>query len=230
MSIEEAKRKAALLALSHVKEGMTIGLGTGSTVAYFIEALGERVRNRLKVKGISTSYQARLKAVESGVPLTTLDEVARVDLAVDGADEVDYSLNLVKGMGAALTQEKVVDSAAELLIIIVDFSKLVRRLGETKPVPVEALPFAYTYVARRLRELGGEPKLRMAGEVKDGPVVTDNGNIILDVKFQSIENPAELEREIKCIPGVVEVGIFAELADIVYVGYPDRVETLVRPY
>jgi len=228
MNVEEAKRKAALAALELVKDGMVIGLGTGSTVAYFIEALGEKAKEGLRIKGIPTSYQAYLKALEKGLPLTTLDEAQRIDLAVDGADEVDMSLNLVKGMGAALTREKVIDSAAKLLAIIVDSSKLVRRLGETKPIPVEVLPFAYTYVAGKLKDLGGEPKLRMAGEVKDGPVVTDNGNFILDVEFQPIQYPAKLEEEIKRIPGVVEVGIFTGLADIVYVGYPDKVEVLRR--
>lgn len=228
MRVEGAKRMAALAAMELVEDGMVIGLGTGSTTAYFIEELGRRVREGLKVRGVPTSYQAYLKAVEAGVPTTTLEEVGELDLAVDGADEVDEGLNLIKGMGAALAREKVVDSAAKTLAIVVDESKLVRRLGETKPVPVEVLPFAHSYVARRLRELGGEPRLRMAGEVKDGPVVTDNGNFVIDVRFPPIEDPERLEREIKAIPGVVEVGIFAGMADVVYVGGPGGVVKLTR--
>ncbi len=215
---EKAKQAAALAALELVEDGMTIGLGTGSTTAYFIEALGRRVKEGLRIKGVPTSYQAYLKAIESGIPLTTLEEAVELDLAVDGADEVDENLNLIKGMGAALAREKVVDSAAKRLIIVVDESKVVKRLGETKPVPVEVLPFAQRYVSRKLKELGGEPKLRLAGEVKDGPVVTDNGNFIIDARFPPIEKPTELEQSIKRLPGVVEVGIFVNMVDVVYVG------------
>jgi ribose 5-phosphate isomerase A len=228
LSLEEAKRRAAEEAVKLVEDGMVVGLGTGSTAAYFIEALGRRVEEGLKVRGVPTSYQAYLKALEAGVPTARLEEVATIDLAVDGADEVDLALNLLKGMGAALAREKVVDSMALQLVVVVDETKVVRRLGETKPVPVEVLPFAYSYVAKKLKKLGGEPKLRMAGEVKDGPVVTDNGNFILDAKFPPIQRPAELEEEIRRIPGVVEVGIFTGLAKRVFVGSLKGVKELTR--
>ncbi|MEM4700432.1 MAG: ribose-5-phosphate isomerase RpiA [Candidatus Nezhaarchaeales archaeon] len=226
--VEEAKRNAALEAVKLIEDGMIVGLGTGSTAAYFIEALGEKVRGGLKVKGIPTSYQAYLKALESGIPVVSLDEVDEVDLAVDGADEVDLALNLLKGRGAALAREKVVASAAKAFVVIVDETKIVRRLGETRPVAVETLPMAHRYVAKRLRGLGGEPRLRMAGESKDGPVVTDNGNFVIDVKFPPIDRPAELEEEIKRIPGVVEVGIFTGLAKKVIVGGAKGVEILEK--
>jgi ribose 5-phosphate isomerase A len=228
LSLEEAKRRAAEEAVKLVEDGMVVGLGTGSTAAYFIEALGRRVKEGLKVRGVPTSYQAYLKALEAGVPTARLEEVATIDLAVDGADEVDLALNLLKGMGAALAREKVVDSMALQLVVVVDETKVVRRLGETKPVPVEVLPFAYSYVAKKLKELGGEPKLRMAGEVKDGPVVTDNGNFILDAKFPPIQRPAELEEKIRRIPGVVEVGIFTGLAKRAFVGSLKGVKELTR--
>jgi ribose 5-phosphate isomerase A len=228
LSLEEAKRRAAEEAVKLVEDGMVVGLGTGSTAAYFIEALGRRVKEGLKVRGVPTSYQAYLKALEAGVPTARLEEVATIDLAVDGADEVDLALNLLKGMGAALAREKVVDSMALQLVVVVDETKVVRRLGETKPVPVEVLPFAYSYVAKKLKELGGEPKLRMAGEVKDGPVVTDNGNFILDAKFPPIQRPAELEEKIRRIPGVVEVGIFTGLARRAFVGSLKGVKELTR--
>jgi len=229
VDVEEAKRRVGVEAAKLVEDGMVVGLGTGSTAAYFIEELGRRVvREGLKVKGVPTSYQAYLKALESKVPVVNLDEVDHIDLSVDGADEVDHVLNLLKGMGAALAREKVVDSMAKVFVVVVDETKMVRRLGETKPVPVEVLPFSHRYVAERLRELGGKPRLRMAGEVKDGPVVTDNGNFILDVEFPPISRPAELERRIKLIPGVVEVGIFAGLAKKALVGGPRGVEVLER--
>lgn len=227
-ALEEAKRRAGVEAAKLVEDGMVVGLGTGSTAAYFIEELGRRVRRGLKVKGVPTSYQAYLKALESKVPVVSLDEVDCIDLAVDGADEVDYALNLLKGMGAALAREKVVDSMAEVFIVVVDETKMVRRLGETKPVPVEVLPFSHSYVARKLKVLGGRPRLRMAGEAKDGPVITDNGNFVIDVEFPPIDRPAELERKIKLIPGVVEVGIFTGLAKKALVGGSRGVEVLER--
>ncbi|MCX8204394.1 MAG: ribose-5-phosphate isomerase RpiA [Candidatus Nezhaarchaeota archaeon] len=228
LELEEAKRRVALEAVKLVKDGMVVGLGTGSTAAYFIEALGERVKGGLKIIGVPTSYQAYFKALESGVPVINLDEVEEVDLAVDGADEVDLALNLLKGGGAALTREKVVASMAKAFVVIVDETKVVRRLGETRPVAIEVLPFAHRYVSKKLKELGGEPKLRMAGGSKDGPVVTDNGNFIVDAKFPPIDRPAELEEEVKRISGVIEVGIFTRLAKKVLIGGLKGVEVLER--
>ncbi|MEM2380255.1 MAG: ribose 5-phosphate isomerase A [Candidatus Nezhaarchaeales archaeon] len=228
MSTPISKKRAALEALKHVKSGMVVGLGTGSTSAFFIEALGEAIkRGELSVKGVPTSYQAFQKAVKCGVPIITIEEASCIDLAVDGADEVEVgTLNLIKGRGAALTREKIVDSMAKEFIVIVDDRKIVNKLGVKTPIPVEVLPFGYAYVLKKLKELGCEPTLRSAGTYKDGPLITDNGNFIIDAKFNGIENPRELELTIKSIPGVIEVGIFTGLVKLVYVGYEDRVITL----
>lgn len=216
---EEAKRRAAIKALENVKDGQIIGLGTGSTVAYAIRELGRLVKEEgLDIIGVPTSHQARLLALECGIPIYTLDECGGIDLAIDGADEVDGNLNLIKGMGAALAMEKVVDSLAEKLVIVVDRSKLSSVIGEKKPVPVEVLPPAVSFVKRRIESFGGKPVLRMAKR-KDGPVVTDNGNFILDAHFGPIRDPVDMERKLKLIPGVVECGIFVNMADVVYVGH-----------
>ncbi|MGQ9720992.1 MAG: ribose-5-phosphate isomerase RpiA [Candidatus Jordarchaeum sp.] len=213
----ESKRRVALAALGHVKDGMVIGVGTGSTVSCFIEILGERVREGLKILAVPTSHQSAILLAEQGVPLTTLTEHPSLDLVVDGADEVDLDLNLIKGGGAALTQEKIVASATECLIIIVDSSKVVKRLGETRGVPVEVIPMAWKLVKYKLEKKGAKVVLR-EGMGKAGPVVTDNGNFILDVNFPEIRNPDNLERELNSIPGIVENGLFVGLAELVYVG------------
>ena len=224
----EVKRRAALAALQHVEDGMVLGLGTGSTVAEFIKLLGEKVKNEgWKLCGVPSSYQSYLLAIEHGVAIVSLDAYPELDLTVDGADEVEpATLTLVKGGGAALAREKVIGMAARRTIIIADHTKLVSRIGEKAPIPVEVLPFARGFVEKKLSELGGQPQLRLAGKVKDGPVVTDNGNFILDVKFPPIEKPRELELKIKEIPGVVEVGIFTGIANEAYIAYPDQVKHL----
>jgi len=204
-----------------VRDGMALGLGSGSTVAYAVRCLGELVRSEgLEVLCVPTSYQIAYLAVQEGLKLTSLEEHPELDLAIDGADQVDGRLDLIKGGGAALTREKVVDSAARRLAIIVDESKLADRLGERGvPVPVEVLPFAATLVLRRLEELGAHRAvIREAGRGKVGPVITDNGNIILDAFFGPIEDPAGLEKAVKALPGVVEVGLFVGMTDILYVG------------
>lgn len=208
--------KAAAL---RVQSGMIVGLGTGSTTAYAIQYIGERLKSGdLKdIKGIPTSFQSVVLAKELGIPLTTLDEVDRIDIAIDGADEVDPNKNLIKGGGAAHTREKIVDSLAEQFIVVVDASKLVDKLGSTFLLPVEVLPFALTPVMRALEKLGGKPQLRM-GVKKAGPVITDQGNFVIDVKFEAIDNPAELEKTLNNIPGVLENGLFVGLTDLVLVG------------
>ncbi|MCD6409537.1 MAG: ribose-5-phosphate isomerase RpiA [Candidatus Verstraetearchaeota archaeon] len=223
----EVKRRAALAAFQHVEDGMVLGLGTGSTVAEFIKLLGERVREGWKLYGVPSSYQSYLLAIKHGIAIASLDAYPELDLTVDGADEVEpATLTLVKGGGAALAREKVIGMAARRTIIIADYTKLVSRIGEKAPIPVEVLPFARSFVEKKLGELGGQPQLRLAGKVKDGPVVTDNGNFILDVKFPPIENPKELEFKIKELPGVVEVGIFTGIASEAYIAYPDQVKHL----
>jgi ribose 5-phosphate isomerase A len=227
--IEEAKRKAALEAVKHVKDGFIVGLGSGSTAAYAIEALGERIsRERLNVLGIPTSYQAFLLAVKHGIAVTTLEEHPLISLTIDGADQIDPQLNLIKGMGAALAREKIVASASKQNIIIADENKKVKVLGEKDhPVPVEVLPFAISLVKRRIAELGGKAVVR-EGKGKVGPVITDNGNVVIDAVFGPISDAAKLEQKLKMIQGVVETGLFVGLTDIVYVGTRSAIEKMER--
>jgi ribose 5-phosphate isomerase A len=226
---EAAKRKAALAAIKHVKDDFVVGLGSGSTAAYAIEALGEKMkREKLSLLAVPTSYQAFLLAVNCGIAVTTLDEHPVIDVTIDGADQIDAKLNLIKGMGAALAREKIVASASKMNIIIADESKKVRVLGEKgHPVPVEVLPFAITTVKRRIEAVGGKAVLR-EGKGKLGPVITDNGNAVIDASFGPIGNAAELEKKLKMIPGVVETGLFIGLADIAYVGTASAVEKIER--
>lgn len=212
------KQRVGVEAARMVEDGAVVGLGTGSTSAFAIEELGRRIREEgLSIVGIPTSYSAAMLAQKAGIVLRTLDDVEHIDIAIDGADEVDPRKNLIKGGGGAHTREKVIDYLADLFVVVVDDSKLVRQLGETFPVPVEVLPMAVSPVVRRLKGLGGEPAVRMAVK-KDGPVITDQGNFIVDVRFAGIHDPAALESAINNIPGVVENGIFAGAADVILVG------------
>jgi len=189
-----------------VEDGMAVGLGTGSTVFFAMERLGERIAGEgLSFTGIPTSYQAAIRARRYGIPLAGLDEYPELDVAIDGADQVDPALNLIKGRGAAHLREKCVCDAAREVIIVVDPSKTVDTLSA--PVPVEVLPFALAGVSRRLSLLGAAPVLR-EGVKKDGPVVTDNGNFILDCDFGAIGEPKGLETAIAAIPGALECGLF----------------------
>jgi ribose 5-phosphate isomerase A len=213
------KQLVGFAAADRVKSGTIVGLGTGSTTAYTIQALGDRLKSgQLKdIKGVPTSFQSEVLAKQYGVPLTTLDEIDRIDIAIDGADEVDPQLNLIKGGGAAHTREKVVDYLAAQFIVVVDSSKVVDKLGSTFKVPVEVLPMAITPVTRAIEKLGGKPELRM-GVKKAGPVITDQGNMVLDVKFDNLDNPGELEKTLNNIPGVLENGLFVNCTDLVLVG------------
>ncbi|MDD1766591.1 MAG: ribose-5-phosphate isomerase RpiA [Candidatus Methanomethyliaceae archaeon] len=231
MTSATGKRKAAEAALAEVKNGQILGLGTGSTVAIFIELLGNKVKKEgWKIIGVPTSYQSAYLAIKNGIQLTTLDEHPILDLSVDGADELDKRLNLIKGGGAALTREKIVDSSAKRFVVIADGSKLVERLGAKTPVPIEVLPMARATVANRIRLLGGEPKLRDGGDRKDGPLITDNGNFIIDADFGAIEDPQALEFVLKRIPGIVEAGLFINLARTAYLGSDKGVRRLDRKY
>ncbi len=226
-SVDEAKRNAASRAVKHVKDGFVVGLGSGSTAAYAIEILGERICNeKLDIKGIPTSTQAFLLAIKYGIPITTLDEHPVIDIDIDGVDQVDTDLNLIKGMGGALVREKIVASSSRLNVIIADSSKQVRVLGENNhPVPIEVMPFAIKPVEQRIQSLGGETMLR-EGKGKLGPVITDNGNMILDTVFGEIKSVVDLETRLKLIPGVVETGLFIGLTDLVYLGSLSGVEKL----
>ncbi|SDC71072.1 ribose-5-phosphate isomerase RpiA [Natrinema hispanicum] len=224
---DAAKRRAGERAAEDVEDGFVVGLGTGSTTAHAIRALGRAVDDGLEIRGIPTSFQSRRLALEVGIPLTDLDAVDGVDIAIDGADQVvddsDTAAHgaLIKGGGAAHAREKLVDSAADRFLVVADPSKLTERLE--RPVPVEVLPDSHTLAADRVRELGGEPTLRDA-ERKDGPVVTDNGNLVLDCAFGRMDDPDRLATQLSAIPGVVEHGLFVGLADVAYVGREDGVE------
>ena len=218
-----AKRLAGEAASNLVKNGMVVGLGTGSTVAWTIKRLGERVKEEgLDFYGVPTSFQAEDLAIASGIKLTTLNQHPQLDLAIDGADQVDANLFVIKGGGAAHTREKVVSCSARRFVIVADESKFVEKLSW--PVPVEVLPFAAKLVERRLKDLGGKPVLRL-GKMKDGPVITDNGNFVMDVDFGVIVDPKALEARISPVPGVVEHGIFDNL-DELYLARASGVEII----
>ncbi len=223
------KQEVGKAAAKLVKSGSIVGLGTGSTTAYTVQFLGDRLKSgELKdIVGIPTSFQAEVLAKQFGIPLTTLDAVDRIDIAIDGADEVDPQQNLLTGGGAAHTREKIVDYLAAQFIVVVDSSKLVDRLGSSFPVPVEVIPMAITPVMRAIEKLGGKPELRM-GVKKAGPVITDQGNMVIDVKFDSIARPAELEKTLNNIPGVLENGIFVNCTDLVLIGEVQDGQPVVR--
>jgi ribose 5-phosphate isomerase A len=220
---DAAKRRAGESAADSVEDGMVVGLGTGSTTAHAIRRLGTRADGGLDIEGVPTSFQARELAREENIPLTTLDE-ATPDVGIDGADQVADG-QLVKGGGAAHAREKLVDTAADRLLVVVDPTKRVDRLDY--PVAVEVLPDARRTVASAIESLGGEPTLREA-ERKDGPVVTDNGNLVLDCDFGTIEDPRALAADLSTVPGVVEHGLFIDVADELHVGTESevRVQTL----
>lgn len=230
-SAPDPKAAVGAAAAALVTDGMRLGLGTGSTTAFAIEAIGRRVREEgLRVAGVPTSFAAERLARQHGVPLLSLDDLGldalapaapALDLALDGADEVAPDLGLIKGRGAAHVREKVVAALAARFVVLADDSKLVERLGTTMPVPVEVLPMAEPAVARALRDLGATPELRM-GQKKDGPVVTDQGLWILDARFDGgIADPAAVADAIDRLPGVLGHGLFLGMATSALVGYPD---------
>ncbi len=225
---EEAKKRVALEVMKHVQNDFTVGLGSGSTVAYAIQEIGQQIRlEGLRILGVPTSHQAMMLAVHCGVPLTTLNEHPHIDLAIDGADQVDRELNLIKGAGGALTREKIVASAAKEFVIVADETKLVERLGTDHSIPIEVLPFAFPTVIAKMRELGGKPVLR-EGRGKVGPLITDNGNFVVDVDFGPVDDAEKLDLQLKLISGVIETGLFIEMADVVYLGKQDGVLKLTR--
>ncbi|KAF0816036.1 Ribose-5-phosphate isomerase A [Bacillus sp. ZZV12-4809] len=216
------KKAAGEKAAEFVKSGMTIGLGSGSTVYWFLKRLGELVNAGLTVKGVPSSLRTEGWAREFNIPLTDFSETQLLDLAIDGADEVDPDFNLTKGGGGSLLREKIVDANAKKLIIIVDESKLVKQLGKF-PLPVEVVPFGWELTSKRIAELGAIPQLR----VNDGEVfVSNNGNYILDCQFEEIPNPKELHKQLKHMTGVVETGLFIDMTDLVLVGSTGKVDSL----
>jgi ribose 5-phosphate isomerase A len=216
---DAAKRAAAEAACAYVKEGSVVGLGTGSTADLAVRHLGELVQKGLRIRGVPTSERTARLARQVGIPLVEMADVEAIDVTIDGADEVDPRLDLVKGLGGALLREKIVASLTRREIIVVDPSKLVDRLGTRSPLPVEVLPFGAAVVQRKLAAKGMAATLR----VRDGEAfVTDNGNHVLDVSFpHGIAAPATLERDLNNVPGVVENGLFLSMTWKVLVGNPD---------
>lgn len=224
MEREELKKLAAEKAVEQIKDEMIVGLGTGSTVEYTLRKLGELVRGGLNIQGIPTSIHTKRVAQEEKIPLTTIEEHPEIDITIDGADEVDSSLNLIKGGGGALTREKIIAFNSNKLIIIVDDSKVVKALGIDFPLPVEVVKFGWTATKKTLEALGCEVTRR---EVIEGePFITDNGNYILDCDFEYIKEPEKMEIDINNIPGVVENGLFINLAHQVIVGGKQGIVTL----
>ena len=220
------KRVAAHAAADMVVDGMVVGLGTGSTAALMVARLGERVRQGLHIVGIPTSERTRLQAEKEGIPLTSFAERQRIDLTIDGADEIlPGTLDLIKGAGGALLREKIVAAASDRMVVISDASKIVSRLGSIFAVPVEVVPFGWEVTARRLRDLAREVSLRQSG---DAPYVTDGGHYILDCRFAAIPSAAVLEADLKRIVGVVETGLFVGMASEALVAGADGVERLTK--
>ena len=214
------KKIVANAAIKEVKSNMILGLGSGSTAALMIKSLADEISSgKLQnIKGVATSFQSEVLALELGIPLIDLASVSQIDLAIDGADEVDPAFQLIKGGGACHVREKLVASKANQLLIVVDETKLVQNLNKSFPLPVEVLPNAWKQVQELILEMNGSSTLRMAAK-KAGPVVTDQGNLILDVFFEDgIRNPKEIEMSINNIPGVLENGLFVDLVNKVLVG------------
>ncbi len=227
--VEGAKRRVARAAAAHVESGSVLGLGSGSTARYFIQIVGRRLSERelSDILGVPTSVQAAADALESGIPMTSLDEHPELDLAVDGADQIDGGLEAIKGGGGALLREKVVASASKYYILIADERKLTQRLGEGCPLPVEVLPFSLGAVLRNIGKMGALAVLRKKRGKQD-PVLTDNGNFVVDADFGAISDPKRLEADLKAIPGVLESGLFLGYADIAYIGTPDSLKKMQR--
>jgi ribose 5-phosphate isomerase A len=221
---EELKKLAGEKAVDHIEDGMIIGLGTGSTIEYALRKIGQLCREGLDIKGIPTSIHTKRIATEEKIPLTTLDENPVIDLTIDGADEVDSNLNLIKGGGGALTREKIIAFNSKKVIIVIDDSKIVKCLGIDFSLPVEVVKFGWTSTKKTLEEFDCQVELRNV--MGNEPFITDNSNYILDCEFERIEDPAQMEIDINSIPGVVENGLFIGLADEVIVGGKQGISTL----
>ncbi|MGJ9459617.1 ribose-5-phosphate isomerase RpiA [Oceanobacillus sp. CF4.6] len=222
--IDLEKKLAAEASVDFIKDGMVVGLGSGSTVNWMVRKLGEKVKEGFNIKGIPSSKKTERLALEVGVPLTDFASVDRIDIAIDGADEIDRNLNLLKGGGGSLVREKIVDVNADQFIVIVDQSKVVEELGEF-PLPIEVLQFGWEITAKKIAELGGDPVIRIKDEKR---FISDNGNYILDCKFDKISEPEELHEKLKRLTGVVETGIFTNMVDKVIIGRKDEVEVLTK--
>ncbi|UCD13674.1 MAG: ribose-5-phosphate isomerase RpiA [Thermoplasmatales archaeon] len=217
------KKMAAEKAVERIADGMTIGLGTGSTVKYVIKKLGEMINTGLKIEGVPTSLKTKKIAKKYGIPLVDLDEHTEIDLTIDGADEVDSYLNLIKGGGGALTREKIIAYHSKKELIVVDETKIVKKLGVGFPLPVEVIKYGWNATKKTLEQLDCTAELR---KIMDEVYITDNSNYILDCDFGKINEPEVLEKEINSIPGVIENGLFVGLVDEVIVGSKQGIITL----
>jgi ribose 5-phosphate isomerase A len=225
---DELKRAAAIRAIEEVEDGMVLGLGTGSTAAFVVEGLGRRVASGLRVVGIPTSERTAAQARRLGIPIATFAEYQSLDLTIDGADEVELgTLNLIKGLGGALLREKIVAAASQRLVVVVDQEKLVDRLGEHTPIPVEVTQFGWQATAVALAKLGCAPERRYSAN--EQPYVTDEGNYILDCRFGPLADPATIEGKIATTVGTVESGLFVGRSSMVVVASATGVEVLTPP-
>ncbi len=218
---DERRRRAGERAATFVEDGMVVGLGTGRTADHATRALAARVAAGARIVGVPTSHRTALLASSLGITVGTLEDHPRLDVAIDGADEVDPQLRLIKGLGGALLREKIVATASARFIVVVDDGKLVSWLGGTARVPVEVLPFGWPLAAELLRALGAEVVLRAAVA---GPFVTDNAHYLLDCRFGSLADPERLERDLRSIPGVLGTGLFLGMTDAVIVGTAEGIE------
>lgn len=225
MANDQEKEAAARASLRFVKDGQVVGLGTGSTAAYFIKLLGEEVKNGLRIRGIPTSVRSREMAMSLGIPLITLDDCQEIDVTVDGADEVDPQLRLIKGGGGALLREKIVASATRQMIVVADASKQVKRLGKF-PLPVEVIRFAQTLIAKRISALGADVQLRR--DAVGNAYLTDENNHILDCRFGEMPDPDRVARELNEMPGVVEHGLFIGMANVALLARGSEIVELKR--
>ncbi len=226
MTLDEQKQAAARESLRFLRDGMVVGLGTGSTATYAVRLIGERVRAGLKIRGIPSSIQTQQLAQELGIPLTNFDECQQIDLSIDGADEFDPQLHLIKGGGGAMLREKIVASATEKFVIVADSTKQVAMLGKF-PVPVEVIPFAQALVAKEIAALGASVKMRL--DKSGNKYVTDEKNHILDCTFGKIPDPVALSAQLKSIPGIVEHGLFVDMADVVLLATDAGVQEIRKP-
>jgi len=230
MANEQEKENAAIAAIEYVEDGMTLGLGTGSTAKYFVELLAEEIADGLMVRGVPTSEQTRRLAESLGVPLIDVEQVDRIHLTIDGADEVDINAQLIKGGGAALLREKIVANASDMMIVIADSSKQVEALGQF-PLPVEVTPFGYTITAKKVYDAltrAGvlRPRIKVRSDQAHNPIRTDGGNFILDCQCGVIPDPVLTAMALSCVPGVVEHGLFIDVARTVIIGSEDGATVL----
>jgi ribose 5-phosphate isomerase A len=225
--LDGLKKAAALKAVEFVHDGMVIGLGTGSTAKHLVIALGEQVRTGMKLRGVPTSQETAALAREAGIPLLDAENRWEIDVAIDGADQVDPGFNLIKGGGGALLKEKIVAASAKQFIVMVDHTKQVPVLGGSFPLPIEVIPFGWGSTAREIESL---TKSRVVLRERNGtPFKTEAGHFILDVRINRIDRPAELETALNQIPGVVETGLFVGRTSVLIVGTPQGVQTLHAP-